>query len=189
MHHTGCPRPATRSKSDPSPVYGWRGTFHCTDLPLSHGGNHLQGTTHIHWIKSSQLNVMAEEPKRINRRKHTAQEWREQCFIELCGSLSGSLVSVYTKERRILLDFTFAVIMGVFLFFIIRAQNLFWLLRFLRRCLLLRLLSSSWIYRLPDEQRHQLLMKPLDQWVWGQRPMVHHEQTCDGKFAEGVVTI
>lgn len=83
MRHTGCPRPATRSKSDPSPVYGWRGTFHCTDLPLSHGGNHLQETTHIHWIKSSQLNVTAEEPKRINQRKHTAQEWREQCFTEL----------------------------------------------------------------------------------------------------------
>lgn len=27
-------------------------------------------------------------------------------------------------------------------------------------------------------------MKPLDRWVWGQRPMVHHEQTCEGKFAE-----
>lgn len=38
---TGCPKRATRWRSDPSPVSGLHGIFHCKDLLLSHGGSHL----------------------------------------------------------------------------------------------------------------------------------------------------
>lgn len=40
-NRTGCPRRAIQSKSDPSPVFGLHGTFHCKDLLLLHGDSHL----------------------------------------------------------------------------------------------------------------------------------------------------
>lgn len=58
MHHTGCPRPATRSRSGPSPICGWHDIFRCKDLPLLHGGNHLQENIYsTYWIQSAFRNI------------------------------------------------------------------------------------------------------------------------------------